>query len=208
MFIARAFCVRTVCVFLLILGLAGCVSAGRDTAFNSTAEEGLVIVSIIERQNTGLVWFGGRATFARYDPQTLDITGSTGLRSEIITQGFTFSNSLLGAKERFRAYKLPPGDYAMLAVTAAYDRTIKTTTLVNDSPFRVRDNTPVFTVKAGEVLYIGELDIDFRPFPARLQIKTNPQGLADFLKSMPNVTVDRVQVRPLLSRSLLLQKPA
>lgn len=87
MFIARAFCVRTVCVFLLILGLAGCVSAGRDTAFNSAAEEGLVIVSIIERQNTGLVWFGGRATFARYDPQTLDITGSTGLRSEIITQG-------------------------------------------------------------------------------------------------------------------------
>lgn len=176
----------------------------QTATFDPAGGEGLVIVNVVERASSGATLFRGTVAFARYNPETLAITGASGIRTGVLFRdALMFMNEGFGTPQRFRAYKLPPGEYALLAAQRYVGREHQTTAYVQESPFVVRENTPVFSIKAGEMLYIGELGVNTGMFPARLQIGIDIPGLHQFLKSMPELKAEKIAIRPLESYTLV-----
>jgi hypothetical protein len=189
---------------LAVMGmLVGCQTPGpldERAMFDPSSAEGLVIVSMVSRTAGGTALFTGPAVFAGYDPETRSITGMSGVASGVVYRnGFVFHNLPLSRQQRFRAYKLPPGEYALVMLQSIRNNSFSNMLFVEESPFRVRDNTPVFSVKAGQASYIGELFVDMRVFPAELSMRDNELGLADFLQTMPGLDARVATNRPLVS---------
>jgi len=188
----------------IVLSACGAGSLGKDATFSATEDKGMVVIGFLPSYSPG--GGAGQMVFGRYDPATLKVTGAVywgkGLE-RVDSDGILLSNKF--RNERFRAYKLPPGEYA-LAHLAQEDSpgmlSLQITFMIDIETKKVRDNTPVFTVKAGEVLYLGDFAVDYRNFPARLTIRADLPRMAEFIKTMPGVTVNTVSVRPIRSYGL------
>lgn len=203
-----AFGLRRLTILMLagiILSGCGASSLDKDATFSAAEDTGMVVIGFLPSYGKGDG--AGQMVFGRYDPETLKVTGAVywgkGLE-RVDGDGILLSNKF--RVERFRAYKLPPGEYAlahlahesfngMLSLHVAF--------MIDSETRKVRDNTPVFSVKAGEIVYLGDFAVEYGSFPARLTIRADQLRMVQFIKTMPGVTVDTVAVRPIHSYSML-----
>lgn len=196
---------RLAVVLLAGIVLSGCGagSLGKDATFSATEDTGMVVIGFLPSYGKG--GSAGQMVFGRYDPDTLKVTGAVywgkGLE-RVDSDGILLSNKF--RSERFRAYKLPPGEYA-LAHLAQEDApgmlSLQVTFMIDIETKKVRDNTPVFTVKAGEIVYLGDFAVDYASFPARLTLRADQARMLEFMKTMPGVAANPVATRPIGSYS-------
>lgn len=73
---------------------------------------------------------------------------------------------------RWHVLRLPPGTYKMTKMQGLTDRAGFTTNAAS------MQNSPFFTVKAGEVRYIGDLHCDVKSFPAKILKLTRDDAMA------------------------------
>lgn len=198
------------CVCAVILALAGCVARSVDPGlkFDAADERGLVLIGFNEVRAPGQS-VSGHIAVAKFDPDTGSITGGNSV--VLGPDGFMISN-IFGI-QRYRAYHLRPGEYAFTQLHSKASRgpmqqDWSTTRLVDFDKWQVLDSTPTFTVKAGEVTYVGDAQVSFDRFPAGLNILVDTAAATEFLKTMPNVKVDQLVVRPIRDRKSQSQKAA
>lgn len=108
------------------------------------------------------------------------------------------SNAL--GTERFRIYRLTPGEYALVMMQGTRSgvgrQTIENTALVDLDEMMVRDSTPIFSVRAGKVIYVGDLIANYGAFPASLSIGADAAGVKEFLDEFSHIKTQPLEFQP------------
>lgn len=185
----------------LVLLLAGCgaSSLDKDATFSPADDAGMVVIGYLPSYGTDKGF--GQVNFARYDVETKKVTGISYMGKMV---GMLSDDAIVLTDKwrsaRFRAYKMAPGEYVLAHADLVYGTNAMRTTFYIDTDSKtLRDNSPVFTVKRGEIVYIGDVAMDFGRFPAGLAIKSDVGRAAQFVKTMPGVTNQTMTFRPLRS---------
>lgn len=189
------------CVLAVVLTLAGCAAGtfGPSSSFDASDPKGLVILGVIEHGTPGGLVLG------RFDAETRKITGVTNFGGNMglhVGSGGAMLPDAFGRASRFYVLRMPPGDYALIQVSSAVSRTltntsVQVTRLVDFDTWTVKDATPVFSVRGGEAVYIGDLQINYGMFPAQIGISTDLPAMTAFMAGYPNVKTTDVQHRRL-----------
>jgi hypothetical protein len=197
--IKRIFAAVTVLVSLITLGSCHGRMSSTDISFNPSDPSGLVVIGVyavgIASATSG---YDRRVTIAKYDPATRKVVGATDVFGGVVPNTESIQVRDVDRGETFRLYKAAPGDYAVVAVStkkSGIDSQIQLTRLLNPSTWTVTDATYVFSVKAGEVVYIGDLQPNFNSFPASFSMSFNESGATDYIKTLPNVKAGPTQFR-------------
>jgi hypothetical protein len=170
-----------------------------DIAFNSSDPSGLVVIGVYGIGAASPVsGYDRRVTIAKYDPSTRKVIGATDVLGGVVANTESIQVRDVDRGETFRLYKVAPGDYALVAVStkkSGIEAQTQVTRLLNASTWTVSDATFVFSVKAGEVVYVGDLQSNFNTFPAQVSMGFNSSGAADYIKTLPNVKTESPQFR-------------
>lgn len=151
--------VAMICLVAVVLAACGNRSLDKSVAFTTADPDGMIVLGIV--RNIG---DSGPVMMGRFDPATGRFSGLSMLPGDTLKANS--DGMAVYSKDRFVAYRLPPGEYGIgliQSVTSGRSGTgtqIRNTWLLDRETMTVRDNTPVFTVKPGELIYIGDLIID------------------------------------------------
>lgn len=181
--------------------LTGCAAGtfGPSSSFDANDAKGLVILGVIEPATPGGLVLG------RFDAETRKITGVTNFGGNMglhVGSGGIMLPDAFGRASRFYAFRLPPGDYAVIQASSAVSRSlsganVQVTRLVDFESWTVRDTTPVFSVRAGEAVYVGDLQVNYGTFPAQIGIGADLPAMQTFMAGYPNVQTTNVKHQPL-----------
>lgn len=155
----RVLQVALVCVAIVMLASCGNRSLDKSTAFTAADPDGMIVLGIV--RNIG---DSGPVIMGRFDPRTGRFSGLSMLPGDTLKANS--DGMAIYSKERFVAYRLPPGEYGIGLIQSVSSGRSGTGTEIRNSwlfdrdTMTVRQNTPVFTVKPGELTYIGDLIID------------------------------------------------
>lgn len=188
---------------MIVLLLTGCAKTtlDRSASFAASDPQGLIVLGVVESGKQGGIVIG------RFDAATRRITGVTNfggnLGLHVGSEGIMLPGAL-DSKSRFYMFRMPPGDYAIIQAGAVVERDwgaraerVNVTRLVDFDSWTVRDNSPVFSVQAGEVVYAGDLLVDYAGFPARITVSADRVAMQAFLAGYPNVQAGAVVFRPI-----------
>lgn len=182
-----------------LLTACGNRSLSRSTSFDQADANGLAVIGFVDQG-------GGNVIIGKFDPETRKITGvnriggswsGLGGKAELSAgqDGFILTNAL--GTERFRIYRLTPGEYALVMMQGTHSgvgrQTLENTALVDLDEMVVRDSTPVFSVRAGKVIYVGDLIANYGSFPASLTIGADANGMQKFLDEFPHIKTQPVE---------------
>lgn len=181
--------------------LTGCAagSVAPSSSFDASDPKGLVILGVIEPGTPGGLVLG------RFDPETRKITGVTNFGGNAglhVGSGGAMLPDAFGRASRFYVLRMTPGDYAVIQASSAVQRlmtgtNVQVTRLVDFDSWTVRDATPVFSVRAGEAVYIGDLRVNYGTFPAQIGIGADLPAMQAFMAGYPNVRAGEVKHQPL-----------
>ncbi|QDO97683.1 hypothetical protein FNB15_10550 [Ferrovibrio terrae] len=193
--------VSHLCMLAALLTLAGCAAGtfGSSSSFDAADPKGLVILGVIEQGTPGGLVLG------RFDAATRKITGVTNFGGNMglhVGSGGAMLPDAFGRASRFYVLRMTPGDYALIQVSSAVQRTlastnVQVTRLVDFDAWAVRDTTPVFSVRAGEAAYVGDLQVNYGMFPAQIVTGADIPAMQAFMVGFPNVRIADVKMQPL-----------
>lgn len=228
--------VRRLAALVVLILLASCanpypgtIGPESDTvplALPPPAADGIVVIGMkVEhpaRDGFGHPWamFGGWVTI---DPATDMRVGKTMTRFRFL--GGVFASDAFDGRTQYLTYTVPAGTYAFAWVEHGpilYEPTafLAITTRSSEYSFsrqfsdeaKAQPNTPVFTVKPGEIVYVGDLTLDFgTPHSMRWSMAVNEaaaragvasEGIGEKMTVRPMRRADGGEIRPMDGTSL------
>jgi hypothetical protein len=147
------------------------------TAFTRNSAEGIVIVGVRSAVPYGTVlgipvYQRVKLTWAATQPDGTPVARATPVEVGTKVAPYGLPGGDAPQDMRWHVLRLPPGTYKITKIQGITDRAGFTT---NASPL---EYTPFFTVKAGEVRYIGDLHCDVKSFPAKILKLTREDAMA------------------------------
>ncbi|QDO97684.1 hypothetical protein FNB15_10555 [Ferrovibrio terrae] len=193
---SRFWQVALICLVAVMLAGCGNRSMNKSTPFTAADPEGMIVVGVVRTAG-----HGGPIMIGRFDPATGKISGLTMLPGN--TLKVNADGMMLNVTERFYAFRTPPGEYAIAqfqSVGGGFGPpTINNTWLIDRETMTVRNNTPIFTAKPGELTYIGDLIINYAQFPAGVTIGADPAAMQKFLGEFSGVNAGAPKFAPVRS---------
>ncbi len=195
---SRVLQVALICIVAITM-LAGCApkTFGPSASFGATDPQALLIAGYTGNLSVGMVIVG------KYDPSTGKMTGWVRkLGDDFGQRDESFILSSFLNKDRIKAFRLNPGEYAIFKVQAGVDGMLGTrvvnTDFIDRERWAVTESTPVFSLRAGEATYIGDIVANLRAVPAVLTVEPNEPALQEFLVARPGLDPALVQRRLLI----------
>jgi hypothetical protein len=171
----------------LAAALSGCSAAGhsiadQSLAFDSRSPNAIVIVGIKSERPLDLI-------FKRYDPNTNRLIAE-GSDNEFVTRYGLFN------KDRYKVHVVKPGDYAMHEMQTntgeGYTSVRNFTTFGKRGDPLISNGAPIFSVAAGEIIYVGDFTVDNTDVRVASGIKfaIDLDAAREVLKTYPNIKGD------------------
>ncbi len=204
--------------------LAGCSDRSllKDAQFNAdpagrSEDKGLVVVGLrVAREPVLHNWIRGDVAHHPVYHVTLGDITSDGKRGRVSRQidicegARALLNGALSdcvpSRTQYKLVTVPPGQYSLDSIRYQVERTIVTSSFLGNpakpsQPVRlggsVRNPASSFPVRAGEIVYAGDLDFDFAPqsLTPRLAVRRNDPAAQAALATYPGI-VGQMVFRP------------
>ncbi len=189
--------VALICVVAGLLAACGNRSMSKSTAFTAADPEGMIVVGVVRTPGKS-----GPIMMGRFDPATGKVVGLSMLPGD--TLKVNSDGMMLNFSERFYAFRAPPGEYAIALFQSfgsglGIGPIINNTWMIDRETMMLRDDTPVFTIKPGELTYIGDLIVDYTQFPVGVRLGADQAAMQKFLGEFSAVNAGAPKFAPVRS---------